>query len=86
MVSLEMKNYNMILIEKQQKYQHYFQAKLINMNILHILKNVLESFNFSNNINELKQVEDIFSGSQLNNLIKFRLKESIELQKSIKMI
>ena len=46
MVSLEMKNYNMILIEKQQKYQHYFQAKLINMNILHILKNVLESFNF----------------------------------------
>ena len=26
--------YNMILIEKLQKYQHYHQAKLISMNIL----------------------------------------------------
>ena len=27
-------NYNMILIEKLQKYQHYYQAKVTNMNIL----------------------------------------------------
>ena len=29
-----MKNYNMILAEKKQKYQHYYQVKLINMNVL----------------------------------------------------
>ena len=29
-----MKNYNMILTEKQQKYQQYHLEKLINMNIL----------------------------------------------------
>ena len=34
MIKLKMKNYNTILTEKQQKYQHYYQAKLINMNIL----------------------------------------------------
>ena len=28
MVRLEMKNYSMILTEKQQKYQHYHQIKL----------------------------------------------------------
>ena len=28
MIGLVMKNYNMILIEKQQKYQHYHQVKL----------------------------------------------------------
>ena len=27
-----MKNYNMILTEKQQKYQHYHQVKLVNVN------------------------------------------------------
>ena len=31
MVRLEMKNYNMILTEKLQKYQHYQLKKLINM-------------------------------------------------------
>ena len=31
---LGMKNYNMILTLKQQKYQHYQPEKLINMNIL----------------------------------------------------
>ena len=30
----EMKSYNMILIEKQPKYQPYHQVKFINMNIL----------------------------------------------------
>ena len=32
----KMKNYNMILTEKQQKYQRYHHVKLINMNILHV--------------------------------------------------
>ena len=32
MMRLEMENYNMILIEKQQNYQHYHQVTLINMN------------------------------------------------------
>ena len=33
-IILEMKNSNMILTEKQQKYQDYHQVKLTNMNIL----------------------------------------------------
>ena len=37
-----MKNYNMILTEKQQNYQHYHYVKLINMNILQ-MKNILPS-------------------------------------------
>ena len=32
------KNYNMILTEKQQKYQHYHLEKFINMNILQVKK------------------------------------------------
>ena len=38
MIKLMMKNYNMILTEKQQKYQHYQQLKLINMNTLQTKK------------------------------------------------
>ena len=34
MIKLEMKNYNMILIEKMQKYQLYQQTKLISTNIV----------------------------------------------------
>ena len=34
MIRLEMKNYSMILMEKQPKYQLYHQVKCINMNIL----------------------------------------------------
>ena len=30
--------YNTILTETQQKYQHYYQEKLINMNILQVKK------------------------------------------------
>ena len=33
-----MKNYNMILVEKQQKCQHYHQVKFINVNILEVKK------------------------------------------------
>ena len=36
-----MKNYNMLLIEKQQKYQHYCQVKLINFYILQMKKYLL---------------------------------------------
>ena len=38
MIKLRMKNYNMILTEKHQKYQRYCQVKLINMNILQVKK------------------------------------------------
>ena len=38
MVRLELKNYNTILIEKQQKYRHYYQVKLMDMNILQVKK------------------------------------------------
>ena len=38
MIRFEMKNGNMILIEKQQKYQHYRREKIINMNILQMKK------------------------------------------------
>ena len=34
MIRLQMKNCNVILTEKQQKYQHYHPVKLINTNIL----------------------------------------------------
>ena len=34
MIRLEMKNFNMILIEKLPEYRPYHQAKLISMNIL----------------------------------------------------
>ena len=37
MKKLEMKNYKIILIEKQQKYRHYHQEQLINMNITEFL-------------------------------------------------
>ena len=38
MIRLEINNYNTILTEEQQKYQHYHQVKLINMNILQAQK------------------------------------------------
>ena len=38
MLKLEMKNYSTKLTEKQQKYQHYHQVKLININILQVKK------------------------------------------------
>ena len=39
MIQLRMKNDNIILTEKQQKYQRYRQVKLINVNILQVKKN-----------------------------------------------
>ena len=38
MISLEIKNCNTILTEKQQIYQHYLLEKLLNMNILQMKK------------------------------------------------
>ena len=34
MIRLEIKSYKTVLIDKQQIYLHYYQVKLINMNIL----------------------------------------------------
>ena len=39
-----MTNYNMILTEKLQNYQHYHEEKLINMNVLQIEQDYLFSF------------------------------------------
>ena len=39
MIRLEMKNYNLILTEKQEKHQYYDQVNLINMNILQLENN-----------------------------------------------
>ena len=38
MIRLEMKSYNMILIERMKRYQPYHQAKLISINILMVKK------------------------------------------------
>ena len=38
MIRLEMKNCNIISIERQQKHEHFHQVKLINMNILQVKK------------------------------------------------
>ena len=45
MIRLDIKNYNMILIERQPEYRLYHPAKFINMNILlvkicdHLIRN-----------------------------------------------
>ena len=38
MTRLEMKNRNIILTEKEQKYQNHYQVKIINTNILQVNK------------------------------------------------
>ena len=38
MIKLEMKSYNMLFTEKQQKYQHYNPEKFVNINILQVKK------------------------------------------------
>ena len=43
MIRLKMKNYDMILIVKQLKYQLYHQVKFINMNILLVTEDILQS-------------------------------------------
>ena len=67
MLSLEMRNCNMILTEKQQKYQNYHRVKLINMNILQV-KNITSQskenvFTYSTPCkafkNQIKTIEDL---------------------------
>ena len=41
MIRLKMKNYNMILTEKLQKHQSYYQAKLAGVNIILMKKHCL---------------------------------------------
>ena len=41
MKRLEMKNLIKIIIEKQQKYSHFYQLKLANMSILQVNKDYL---------------------------------------------
>ena len=38
MIRLEVKNYNMVLTQKQKKYQHYHLEKLINIKFLQVKK------------------------------------------------
>ena len=38
MIRLEMKNCNIKLTDKQEKYQHYRLGKLINLNVLQVEK------------------------------------------------
>ena len=47
MIRLEMKNCNMILIEKLQKYQPYHQAKLISISTWSNQKQVTEQAKFT---------------------------------------
>ena len=53
-----MKNYNMILTEKQQKYQHYHLEKMINMNILQVKKQFTYSPLGKALENQRKTIED----------------------------
>ena len=43
MIRLEVRNYDMTLIEKQPKYQLYYQVKFINMNLLLVGGDILPS-------------------------------------------
>ena len=48
MVKLKIKYYNIVLTEKQQKYQHYPQVKFINMKILPSdQSSIIEQANFT---------------------------------------
>ena len=49
---IEIKNCNIILTEKQQKYQHYHQVKLVNMNILQV-RNITFSSKKSERISQV---------------------------------
>ena len=43
MIRLEVRNYDMTLIEKQPKYQLHYQVKFINMNLLLVGGDILPS-------------------------------------------
>ena len=57
MIRLGMKKYNMILIDKQPKYQPYHQVKFLNMNILEDIlpsnqQQIIEQAKFTNSPSE----------------------------------
>ena len=54
MIRLEMKSYNIILTEKQHKYQHYSLVILKNMNILQVKNEEILPSNQSQIMQEAK--------------------------------
>ena len=94
MIKLEMKNYNIILIEKQLKYQLYHQAKLISMNILlvkkyhHLInKKKIEQAKFTYSPlgktfeKQIKTIEDQGEKQQVKALIDLKPKEQTKVIK-----
>ena len=94
MIRLEMKNYNIILIEKQLKYQLYHQAKLISMNILlvkkyhHLINNKkIEQAKFTYSPlgktfeKQIKTIEDQGEKQQVKALIDLKPKEQTKVIK-----
>ena len=85
MISLGLKDYNMIVTEKQQKYQHYHLGKLINMNILKMKKICLLKFTYSplEKAFEKQTIEEqrrIQIGAIANQKQNFFLKKSGEIK------
>ena len=72
MPRLEMKNYNMILTEKQQKYQHYHPEKLIIMNMLQVNKQCLLIKKKSAKFKKVKHAK--FTYSPLGKALQIQIK------------
>ena len=64
-----MKNYNTVLTEKQQKYQHYCQVKLTNMNEYLTGKEILPS-DQSRIIEQKQSLHLLLSVKHLKNKLK----------------
>ena len=84
MIKLKMKNYSMILIEKPQKYQPYYQAKWINKNILQVKKYYLlikkqAKFNYSPSGKAFEKQKDE-GEKQIDVLKTLKLKDKEEKQ------
>ena len=79
MIKLEMRNYNIILTEKQRKYQRYHLEKLIKMNILEVKKYYLR-----NQIEEIKKqlyiYIFIYIGRQFHRCIGGQIDRQIDRQ------
>ena len=76
MIRLKMKNCNMILTEKHQKYQHYHHVKLINTNILQVenyylsIEDIKTYFSSRNSLGKTNR--------ETNRCFKISLKKSLE--------
>ena len=77
MTRLEMKNYNKILTKNQQKYLHYHQVKLINMNILQVKKYLLMRVELQNKLSLLILLQEKL---QKNKQKQLRIKEKNKLK------